>query len=62
MRATGFIRRVDDLGRVFIPKEVRDSLNIREGDPFEIFIDPNERTVCFKLVRKIQKSIKEKEE
>lgn len=48
MRATGIIRRIDDLGRVVIPKEVRKNLNIREGDAFEIFTDPNERAVYFK--------------
>lgn len=37
MRATGIIRRVDDLGRVVIPKELRRTLGIREGDPLEIF-------------------------
>lgn len=49
MRATGIVRRIDDLGRVVIPREIRKSLNIREGDPLEIFTDPNERTVCFKV-------------
>lgn len=48
MRATGIIRRIDDLGRIVIPKEVRNILSIREGDALEIFIDPNEKTVCFK--------------
>ena len=48
MRATGIIRYVDDLGRVVIPREIRKSLNIREGDPLEIFTDPNEKSVCFK--------------
>lgn len=48
MRATGEVRRVDDLGRVVIPMGVRKALNIREGDPFEIFTDPKERAVCFK--------------
>lgn len=38
MRATGIVRRVDDLGRIVIPKEVRRSLGIKEGDPLEIFI------------------------
>jgi stage V sporulation protein T len=37
MKATGIIRRIDDLGRVVIPKEVRRSLGIKEGDPMEIF-------------------------
>ena len=39
MKATGIVRRVDDLGRVVIPKEIRRSLNIKEGDPLEIFAD-----------------------
>jgi AbrB family transcriptional regulator (stage V sporulation protein T) len=37
MKATGIIRRIDDLGRVVIPKEIRRSLGIKEGDPMEIF-------------------------
>ena len=39
MKATGIIRRVDDLGRVVIPKEIRRTLKIREGDPLEIFLE-----------------------
>ena len=39
MMATGIIRRVDDLGRVVIPKEIRRTLKIREGEPLEIFTD-----------------------
>ena len=38
MKATGIIRRIDDLGRVVIPKEVRCSMGIKENDPFEIYI------------------------
>lgn len=38
MRATGIIRRIDDLGRVVIPKEIRRNCSIREGDPLEIFL------------------------
>ena len=38
MKATGIVRRLDDLGRIVIPKEVRRSLGIKEGDPLEIFI------------------------
>ena len=38
MKATGIVRRVDDLGRVVIPKEARRACNIREGDPLEIFL------------------------
>ena len=48
MRATGIVKRVDDLGRVVIPREIRKALNIREGDPLVIFTDPKERVVCFK--------------
>lgn len=48
MKGTGIVRRIDDLGRVIIPKEIRKTLGIREGDPLEIFIDPNENSVCFK--------------
>lgn len=39
MKATGIVRRIDDLGRVVIPKEIRRSTNIREGDPLEIFLE-----------------------
>lgn len=37
MKATGIVRRIDDLGRVVIPKEIRRSLRIREGDPLELY-------------------------
>lgn len=46
MKATGIIRRIDDLGRVVIPKEIRRTLRIREGDPLEIFLE--EDCICFK--------------
>lgn len=45
MRATGIVRRIDDLGRVVIPKEIRKNLKIREGDPLEIFVEND--MVCF---------------
>ena len=45
MKATGIVRRVDDLGRVVIPKEIRRTLKIREGDPLEIFLEND--CVCF---------------
>lgn len=49
MKATGIVRRIDDLGRVVIPKEIRRSLGIREGDPLEIFTDQldGKPVVCF---------------
>ncbi len=47
MKATGIVRRIDDLGRVVIPKEIRRTLRIREGDPLEIFTD-NEGQVILK--------------
>ena len=45
MKATGIVRRIDDLGRVVIPKEIRRTLKIREGDPLEIFLEKD--CVCF---------------
>ena len=48
MKATGIIRRIDDLGRVVIPKEVRRNLHIREGDPLELWISEDGKSVCFK--------------
>ena len=47
MKATGIVRRIDDLGRVVIPKEIRRTLRIREGDPLEIFTD--REGICRKL-------------
>ncbi len=47
MKATGIVRRIDDLGRVVIPKEIRRTLRIREGDPLEIFTE-NDGSVIFK--------------
>lgn len=41
MKATGIVRRIDDLGRVVIPKEIRRNLKIKEGDPLEIFLTEN---------------------
>ena len=39
MKATGIVRRIDDLGRVVIPKEIRRTMKIREGDPLEIYTE-----------------------
>jgi AbrB family transcriptional regulator (stage V sporulation protein T) len=41
MKATGIVRRIDDLGRVVIPKEIRRTMRIREGDPLEIYTEKN---------------------
>jgi AbrB family looped-hinge helix DNA binding protein len=40
MKATGIVRRIDDLGRVVIPKEIRRTMRIREGDPSQIILTP----------------------
>ena len=51
MKATGIVRRIDDLGRVVIPKEIRRTLRIKEGTPLEIFTDREGeiilKTECF---------------
>ena len=47
MKATGIVRRIDDLGRIVIPKEIRRTMHIREGDPLEIYTD-REGEVIFK--------------
>lgn len=46
MKTTGIVRRVDDLGRIVIPKEIRRALHIKEGDPLEIYVDNN--VVCLR--------------
>ena len=45
MKATGIVRRIDDLGRIVIPKEIRRTLRIREGDPLEIYTDKDGEVV-----------------
>ena len=52
MKATGIVRRIDDLGRVVIPKEIRRQMKIKEGDPLEIFIDG--KIVCFQPYNPIE--------
>lgn len=46
MKNTGIIRRIDDLGRVVVPKEIRRTLGIREGDPLEVYIDKD--MICYR--------------
>ena len=50
MKATGIVRRIDDLGRVVIPKEIRRAVGIHEGDPIEIFMKGKD-TICFRKYR-----------
>ena len=47
MKATGIVRRVDDLGRIVIPREIRRAMGIREGEPLEIYTN-NEGCVIFR--------------
>ena len=53
MKATGIVRRIDDLGRVVIPKEIRRTMRIREGDPLEIYTT-KEGEVIFKKYSQIR--------
>lgn len=48
MKASGIVRRIDDLGRIVIPREIQRMCGIKENDPFEIFYDEKEQTVTFK--------------
>ena len=62
MKATGIVRRIDDLGRVVIPKEIRRILRIREGDPSLITLsDFDEKYLFFTYIRSIYRRIKEAE-
>ena len=49
MKATGIVRRIDDLGRVVIPKEIRRTMRIREGDPLHISLTPYEK-FCYAML------------
>jgi stage V sporulation protein T len=48
LKATGIVRRIDDLGRIVIPIEIRRDMNIRDGDPLEIFVDNNGEVILKK--------------
>ena len=50
MKATGIVRRIDDLGRVVIPKEIRRTLRLREGTPLEIFTDREGEIILKKIL------------
>ena len=49
MKATGIVRRIDDLGRVVIPKEIRKTMRINEGSPMEIFTDRQGEIILKKI-------------
>ena len=55
MKATGIVRRIDDLGRVVIPKEIRRTMRIREGDPSQTTLTPFDRfcTAIHSLAQRI---------
>lgn len=46
MKATGIVRRIDNLGRVVIPKEILKNCNIKEGDPLEVYVDNVNGKLC----------------
>lgn len=56
MKATGIVRRVDDLGRVVIPREIRRSMGIQDGEPLEIFLESDAvifRRYCYNLTAEV---------
>ena len=55
MKATGIVRRIDDLGRVVIPKEIRRTMRIREGDPSQTTLPPWEK-FCLALMKLEQRT------
>ena len=48
MKATGIVKRVDDLGNIYLPKEIRKTMNIKESDPIEFFIDEKHHEIILK--------------
>ena len=56
MKATGIVRRIDELGRVVIPKEIRKTLRIHEGENVEIFVDTSENIILkkFSVMKKLE--------
>ena len=56
MKATGIVRRIDDLGRVVIPKEIRRTMRIREGDPLEIYTDREGEVIFKKYSRTVRRN------
>ena len=60
MKATGIVRRIDDLGRVVIPKEIRRTLRIREGDPLEIYTDREGEVILKNTLRLVNWEISQR--
>lgn len=56
MKATGIVRRIDDLGRLVVPREIRHALGIEEGTPFEVFTDYN-GSIIFTPYRPMQEEV-----
>ena len=61
MKSTGITRRIDDLGRVVVPKEIRQTLNIKEGEPLEISVDTSAGMVCFQKIGPEEKTLTPKD-
>lgn len=57
MKATGIVRRIDDLGRLVVPRDIRNRLGIEEGSPFEIFIGDDSRSIIFTPYRPMQEEV-----
>ena len=58
MKATGIVRRIDDLGRILIPKEIRKSLEWRENDPLELFVK-EDKTLCLRKYSPLETVLEE---
>lgn len=58
MKSTGIVRRMDDLGRICIPRDLRKMANVKEGDPFEIFVEDG--TILLKLYNPDERKIERK--
>ena len=56
MKATGIVRRFDDLGRIVIPKEIRRTLRIHEGDPLEIYTDSDGMVIFKKKIFRLSEN------
>lgn len=59
MRATGIVRRLDDLGRLVIPKEIRRVLGWKEGDPLELYFDRENKAIVLKKYETEEEKMKE---